>query len=254
MFVAGTGIDLAAMIDGTDVLTLRNIRQQDVEIRLAIDMPTSREDIQVIAPADGVDGLEFDQWDLALIHDCEKATIFHVTDINDTINAPNITLEHSMDPTDVWRNSFQTLAIKNSFETDAVVTAIEAHIYYVSPGTGTNTSGDTPLSLWRKSGTGMPVELIEGIEDLQVLFGVSDDGDLTPNQYKAANQVGDANWGDVTTIRVTVVANTVDDVGGTMSPTQTCDVQTCYAGEPTGGIDGLMRRTFTQTIKLRNRS
>lgn len=252
VFVAGTGIDLDQIITGTDVLTLRNIVQQDIEIRLAIDMPTSREDIQVVAPPDGIEGLGFNELDLALIHDCEKATIFHATDIDDTTNAPNITIEHSLDPTDVWRNSFQTLAIKNSFETDAIVSGIETHTYYIAPGTGTNNSGNTPLSLWRKAGTSAPVELVEGVEDLQVLFGVSTDADLTPNQYLLANEVVD--WKEVTTIRVTVVANTVDDVGGTTTPTHTCDVQQCYEGEPSNGVDGLIRRSFTQTVKLRNSS
>lgn len=251
-FVANTGIDKDAIITGTDVLTLRNITQQDVEVRLAIDMPTSREDIQVVAPAEGVSGLGFDELDLALIHDCEKATIFHVTGIDESANTPNITIEHSLDPVDVWRNSFQTLAIKNSFESDAYLSGIETHTYFIAPGTGENSSGNAPLSLWRKSGTSVPIELVEGVENLQVLFGVSTDGDLTPNQYVRANNIAD--WKEVTTVRVTVVVNTVDDVGGSMTPTHTCDVQTCYQGEPANGIDGLMRRSFTQTIMLRNRS
>ena len=252
-FVANTGIDKDAILDGTDVLTLRNIVPQDVEVRLAVDMPTSREDIEIIAPADGVSGLGFSQWDLAVIHDCEKATIFHVTNIDTGTNAPNYLIMHSLDPTDAWRNSFLTLAIKNSFESDASVSGIETQTYFIAPGAGQNNNGDTPLSLWRKSNTTVPIELVEGIEDLQIRYGVSTNGDLTPNQYLLANEVVD--WKNVTTVRITVVANTVDDVGGLMSPTHTCAVQTCYTGEdPVTGIDGLMRRSFTQTIQLRNSS
>ena len=209
-----------------------------------------------MSPPDGVDGLGFSELDLAVIHDCEKATIFHVTNIDASTNAPNITLEHSLDPTDPWRNSFQTLAIKNTFLADAAVSGIETHTYYIAPGTGENSSGDTPLSLWRKSGTDAPVELVEGVEDLQVLFGVTTDDNSTPNRYMTAAELGNDwdQWKDVTTIRVTVVANTIDDVGGTVTPTHSCTVQTCYDGEPANGIDGLMRRSFTQTIMLRNSS
>lgn len=253
VFVNGRGIDTDEITPFTDILTLRFIAQQDLEIRLAIDMPTSREDIQVIAPTGGVLGLGFSKWDLALIHDCEKATIFHVTNI--VANAPNITIEHSQNPTDLWRNDFDTLAMKNSFESDAFLSAISTNIYFIAPGSGENSSGDTPLSLWRKSGTTFPVELVEGIENLQILYGVSTNGDKTPNEYLFANDVQLAGrWKNVTTIRVTVVANTIDDVGGVTSPTHGCDVQTCYAGEPTNGIDGLMRRSFTQTVLLRNSS
>ncbi|MFT7220734.1 MAG: type IV pilus assembly protein PilW [Candidatus Azotimanducaceae bacterium] len=252
VFVAGTGIDTDAILSGTDILTLRNVRQQDIENRLAVKMDTSQNPIRVVVPAGGVDGLGFKALDMALIHDCEKATVFHVTGIDTTTNPGEITVFHTMDPVDVWRNSFMTLALKNSFNDDAAVSGIETNTYFIGPGAGQNSSGDTPVSLWRKAGTSVPVELVEGVEDLQIRFGVSTDGDRVPNQYVLANEV--ISWTDVTTVRVTVVANTIDDVGGSSTPTQTCDIQTCLSGEPTNGIDGLMRRTFTQTIMLRNSS
>lgn len=252
-FIANTGVPKADIVSGTDVITFRNITQQDPEIRLAVPMPTSKEDIIVVPPVGGIAGLGFGQMDIAILHDCEKATVFHATAINDTANAPNITIEHSLTPTDVWRNSFQTLAIKNTFEEDAVLSGIETHIYFIAPGAGENSSGDTPLSLWRKSGVNAPVELVEGVEDLQILYGISTDEDLTPNRYVDATGVAD--WKDVVTMRVTVTTNTIDDVGGSMTPTHTCAVQTCYAGEdPVTGIDGLMRRSFTQTFMMRNKS
>ncbi len=248
-FVNGTGIDLGEVITGTDVLTLRNAVQQDVEVRLAVNNTPQTDPLIVISPPDGVAGLGFGELDLALVHDCEKATIFHVTDIDDTTNAPNITLQHTL-LTDPWANADNFLAIKNIFEDDAYVSGIETNIYFIAPGTGMNNVGETPLSLWRKAGTSAPVELVEGIEDLQVLFGVSTDGDSTPNQYLLANEVLD--WKEVTMIRVTVVANTIDDVGGSSTPTHGCTVQQCLEGEPANGVDGLMRRAFTQTVKLRN--
>lgn len=252
VFVAGTGIDTEQILSGTDILTLRNMRQQDIENRLAVKMDTSQDPIRVVVPTDGVAGLGFEELDMALIHDCEKATVFHVTGIDTTTNPGEITVFHTQDPVDAWRNSFMTLALKNSFNDDAAVSGIETNTYFIAPGAGQNSSGDTPVSLWRKAGTSKPVELVEGVEDLQIRFGVSTDGDRVPNQYVLANEV--ISWTDVTTVRVTVVANTIDDVGGSSPPTHTCDIQTCLPGEPTNGIDGLMRRTFTQTVMLRNSS
>ncbi|MDA0271658.1 MAG: PilW family protein [Proteobacteria bacterium] len=266
VFIDGTGINTDNIVSGTDILTVRNVLQQDIEIRLAARMGSSREDIRVVAPPDGLAGLGFSQWDLAMIHDCEKATIFHVTALAlDAAPDPDeIVIEHSLDPTDAWRNSFETLAIKNTFEEDASVSAIETHIYFIAPGLGENSSGDAPLSLWRKSGTTAPVELVEGIENLQILYGVSTDGNLTPNRYRRANEV---DMKEVITVRVTVIANTIDDVGGTRAPTLGCGIQNCaytldggvlteYDGDPANpnGTDGLMRRAFTQTFMLRNRS
>ena len=55
------------------------------------------------------------------------------------------------------------------------------------------------------------------------------------------------------TVRVSLVANTVDDVGGSVATTHGCDVQTCYVGETgASGIDGLQRRSFSRTVALRN--
>ncbi|MBT3626262.1 MAG: hypothetical protein HN526_19365, partial [Gammaproteobacteria bacterium] len=112
--------------------------------------------------------------------------------------------------------------------------------------------GDAPLSLWRKSGTTSPVELVEGIENLQILYGVSDDDDLIPNQY--VSSINDVSLKNVVTIRVTVIANSIDDVGGSSAPTHGCTIQNCYEGEGESEIDGLIRRAFTQTFMLRNRS
>jgi len=267
VFVAGTGINTNNIVSGTDVLVIRNTLQQDSEIRLAQNMLTSRGDISVLVDQNrGLAALGFSQGDLAMIHDCEKATIFHATGVTLLATPDPLTeqvdIAHSLDPTDAWRNSFLTLAQRNTFEDDANVSAIETHIYFIAPGTGENRSGDVPLSLWKKSGTTAPVELVEGIENLQVLYGVSTDGNGTPNQYLRANQVVMNN---VVTVRVTVIANTIDDVGGSSATSHGCGIQNCaytlvggalsaYNDNPNdaNGRDGLIRRAFTQTFMLRN--
>ncbi len=243
---AGNGIDIAAIVQGTDVLTIRNMDQQDIEARLDVLLAATTP-IVVNEPPDGL-GLLEDH--LAIIHDCEKATIFRVTSIaSNSPSAGLVTIGHDLADVDAYRNGFGTLALKNSFLPDASVTAIESHTYFIAPGLGENGQGETPVSLWRKSGLAAPVELVEGVENLQILYGVSTDNNDTPNQYVTASFVTD--WKQVTTIRVTVVVNSIDDVGGTSTPTQGCTVQTCITGET---FDGLIRRSFTQTIKLRNTS
>ena len=272
VFVDGTGINTDKIVSGTDVLTVRNLLQQDVGIRLAESMDPSRVPIKVLVDEEaGLAGLGFSQGDLAMIHDCEKGTIFQVTDVTlngktalATTNTVEVEIAHLKDAPDPWRNTILTLALKNSFDADAMVSAIETNIYFIAPGAGENSSGDAPLSLWRKSGTTGPVELVEGIENLQILYGVSTDGNRTPNRYRRANEV---NMKDVVTVRVTVFANTIDDVGGTSATTHGCSIQNCaytleggdlseYDGNPgnLNGRDGLMRRAFTKTFMLRNRS
>jgi type IV pilus assembly protein PilW len=248
VFVDGTGINTDNIVSGTDVITIRSLSQQDVETRLAEELLNATDDIEVVTPSDGTE-LGFGQGDLAMIYDCEKATIFQVTGL--TPETDPIVIEHDVDTAGVsWGNSFARLAIKNSFGTDAYISAIETNTYFIAPGQGENNRGQAPLSLWRKSGTTSPIELVEGIENLQILYGVSTDDDLTPNQY--VSSINDVSLKDVVIIRVTVIANSIDDVGGSSAPTHGCTIQNCYEDEEE--IDGLIRRAFTQTFMLRNRS
>ncbi len=253
VFEGGIGINTDNIVSGTDVITIRSLSQRDVETRLAEELVNATDDIKVVKPADGTE-LGFDVGDLAMIHDCEKATIFQVTGPVPGLSTESdpIVIEHDVDIAVPWGNSFSRLAIKNSFGTDAYVSAIETNTYFIAPGQGENNSGQAPLSLWRKSGTTSPVELVEGIENLQILYGVSTDDDLTPNQY--VSSINDVSLKDVVTIRVTVIANSIDDVGGSSSPTHGCTIQNCYTGKGEAAIDGLIRRAFTQTFMLRNRS
>ena len=75
--------------------------------------------------------------------------------------------------------------------------------------------------------------LVEGVEDLQILYGVDTAGeDLVPSTYVDASLVTDFN--DVVSVRIVLTVNSIDDVGSS-------------------DADGILRRNFTQTIRLRNR-
>ena len=240
----GNGIDTSQIVQGTDILTTRNMSTD--EARLTQSMPTSTEDIVVATPANG---FTFGVDHFAMIEDCEKATVFRVTDMQaDTPTAGQTTIGHDISDTDAYRNTVTKLAIVNTFQDDAGVAGIESYTFFIAPGQGYNNAGDKPLSLWRKSGLDAPVELVEGVEDMQILYGVDTDEDNTPNNYETANQVVD--WSKVKTVRVSLVVNSVDDVGGTTTPTHGCTIQDCIDGE---SYDGLIRRTFTQTFEIRNK-
>ncbi len=80
-------------------------------------------------------------------------------------------------------------------------------------------------------------DIVEGIENMQILYGIDTDAASTvnfgtPNYYVAANAV--ANWTQVVSIRITITVRTLDD-------------------KLTNTGDGRIRRDFTSTIALRNR-
>jgi type IV pilus assembly protein PilW len=269
---AGAGIDITEIVSGTDVVTLRHLSQNDARVGGYIDplssnivygtMPTSSEDIVVGVPEGWA---EFDLDHIVMAHDCEKAAMFRVTTSNpwgrnaDGSPAPvpdnsdlivdmrDLTVGHDINDTDRTANTILDLTAVNTFEVDAAVSAILTNIYFIAPGEGFNNVGNNPLSLWRKSGLEPPVELVEGVENLQLLYGEDTDEDGVPNQYLQANVVGD--WSNIVTVRVTVITNSVDSVGATAATTHGCTIQDCIVDED---YDGLIRRAYTQTIQMRN--
>lgn len=237
----GDGIDTDSILRKTDILTVTYINEK--KHRLTANMVTSSEDI----PVDDTD-FDFAVDYMAFIYDCEKGSIFRIT---------GFTAGGDIQHTDVadadgYTNALTRLAQFNTFETDAYVSAIDSYTFYIAPGEAALNPGNTTMSLWRKIGPAAPEELVEGIEDLQIKYGVDTDGDGIPNRYQDANVVVD--FEDVLTLRITVVANSVEDVGGLTGPTHGCTAgggsQDCLPGET---YDGLLRRTFSQTINLRNR-
>jgi type IV pilus assembly protein PilW len=213
------GIDTASIATGTDILTLRYA--SSLESRLKNELTTS----QVLPKINIEPGwFEFKTGDIAMIHDCEKSTIFRVNALTPNLTAAStiaqeLTINH-------WQgggaatNTTRKLADINTFSTDAAISAIYTSTYFIAPGTGINNVGVSD-----------PIELVEGVENIQVLYGVdalNDDG--VPDQYMAADAVTD--WSSLVTLRVSITANSVDDVGATG--------------------DGLLHHTFSQTYFLRN--
>jgi type IV pilus assembly protein PilW len=91
-------------------------------------------------------------------------------------------------------------------------------------------------------------ELVSGVENMQVLYGIDTSGDLTPSQYVTADNV--ANWTTVVSARVALLmrSNTGAVPLPTTAPQYTLDDTTIKVP-----IDTRLRRVFTTTIALRDR-
>jgi len=238
---AGTGIDTTTILRSTDIITLNYLPQK--RHRLAVAMPTNTADIQTASTQ-----FDFSAEHIAYLHDCEKQTFFRVTGITGDL------LKHgtSSDP-DGYTN-VNSIARFGSFNDQAYVSAITSETYYIAPSTSANNDGRYPMSLWRKAGLAKPTELVDGIEDLQIKYGIDTDNDRVPNRYVNADAVID--FDDVRALRITVVATSINNVDATTSPTHGCTtaiptpgLQYCKPGTET---DGMLRRSFSQTVALRN--
>ncbi len=101
-------------------------------------------------------------------------------------------------------------------------------------------------SLYRQIGSAGAQELVEGVEDLQVLYGLDNDGDGAANGFVHANEV--PNWNQVVSLRICLGFRSVEDnlTTSDANPPACDDSQVSLAGNH-------LRRVFTTTIGLRNR-
>ena len=95
-------------------------------------------------------------------------------------------------------------------------------------------------------------ELIEGVENMQIMYGVDTDQDGIPENYYVAGVAAlndDTAWGNVVSVKLALLLRTVETSFG--SDTKTYSLLGVDNVNP---IDmGVRRRVFTTTIQLRNR-
>lgn len=176
------------------------------------------------------------QWDIVTVSDCANAAVFMVTndpgddgivefEANTAATSGINTGQFNVDPPDL-KNRFGSLS-----RTTAKVYRVSSTTYNIQP----SSSGRNTLSLFVTPGG----ELVEGVEDLQIQYGL---GSTPPNlntpsiaeQYVDADDVTD--WNDVVSVRISFTVNSVDM---RINPDE---------------ADKLLRKSFTTTIRLRNRA
>lgn len=125
------------------------------------------------------------------------------------------------------------------FENDASLIELQTVNYTIAAGA----SGEP--ALFRREFVGAAQELVEGVEDMQILFGVDSDDDDFPNQYMSSNTVAD--FDDVVSVRILLLVRSIDDF-------ITEDPQTyTFNGVQTTAGDRRIRQVFSATVALRNR-
>ena len=125
------------------------------------------------------------------------------------------------------------------FQNDAAVIELQTVTYTVANGA----SGEP--ALFRQEFNAAAEELIEGVDDMQILYGVDSDDDGFANQYMPANNV--ANFDNVASVRIMLLLRSVEERVTETPQTYTFNGVTTTAG------DTRLRQVFTATVALRNR-
>lgn len=216
---------IVSPLTGSDIITIRFSDGGGARV-IQHNQPSA--DLKVVAHSD----LKID--DIVMVSDCEDAAIFQVTNIQNIAQA-NTNVVHNTG-TSSPGNATQNLGKKF---TNAEVVRIRTRTWYVRNGAGGGPA------LWRIDNGGAPQEVVEGIEQLQILYGVDTDSDLGANDYLTADNV--SNWGQVVSVRINMLVRSLRD--------NVTDAPQSYTfnGATVTPTDNRLRQVFTTTIAIRNR-
>tara|TARA_R110002050_G_scaffold1244_4_gene8636 strand:+ start:68966 stop:69988 length:1023 start_codon:yes stop_codon:yes gene_type:complete len=216
-------------ISGSDVLTLRGTANPVIEVTAHPGgSPPGSANIKVTG------GSGLNQFDIVMVSDCLAAAIFQITHINSSAGDDNIVHNTALGTPG---NSTKTLG-KNY--TGAELIKLVTTSYYIR-----NNASGVP-SLYQKVFNDAPQELVEGVESMQILYGVDTNDDASADQYISANAVG--NWNNVTSVKVSLLVRTSEDNLTVDGPQQYL-----FNNANVVATDRRLRAVYTRTVTLRNR-
>ncbi|HFB66203.1 MAG TPA: hypothetical protein ENJ60_11765 [Aeromonadales bacterium] len=194
-----------------------------------------------------------------VVTDCSKATMFQATNIQESGGKINITHSNagSYDP----GNSSPTPT--NEYGEGATLLELATFAYYIRLNNGgrpslyrsrLNISGGTSIALTAE-------ELVDGVENLQLEYGVDTSGDRIPDSYlnaatintEAAKAAPAYSWDDVITVKFALLLTAEGRVTDKAAGSKTYNLST---DTPAAGpyADRQLRRVLVNTIGIRNRT
>lgn len=196
------------------------------------------------------------KYDVVVISDCVAADMFRVVNMTKDSSDNKNNLAHSNS-----HNSSNNLS--KAYGEDAQVMTVESLAYYVKD-TGRGTSANPVYALYQfdatfHNGTGTPLgredELVEGVEHLQILYGLRLATDNL--RFLTADNISVSDFANVEAVRIAVLVSSSEQVlpdddtrtyalpGADVQPKAT-NIKVFHE------TDRKLRRVFTQTIHLRN--
>ncbi len=239
-------VGAAAGANSPDMLTIRTVDPTSIRYLTAPLSNAQTDDLPVN------DVSVFNVNDIVAVTDCNALDLMQVTGIQTT--PPRI--QHNIGGAFVPGNATNRLSRAYGMPDDTISTLRAVKIYryttrryYIAPN-----PNQIP-SLYMDINGRPPIELVEGIENLQILYGIDTDGttpgtfaDDAPNIYLTANAV--AYWDRVVSLRIGILARTPNATDSSDSGARTYDVNGFTVTAPAG--DRNQRRVFLTTVKLRD--
>jgi len=230
---------------GTDAIIIR-FADPSASVDIVSRMPNKS------APLTVALGSTFNKGQIIMVADCTSADLMQIT--NDVTGN---TLEHGPGGADSTKippwpgNTTPTADLSKAYDVPAKVMRFSTRRYYIRD----NVRGIP--SLYRDNNGGTAEEMVEGIESLQILYGVDTDDPLdgVPNKYVKASAVGATNakygWSAVIAVRIGIIARTIDNKE-TEIDNRSYDADGDNVDDLAAQNDRYKRRIFQATVQLRN--
>jgi type IV pilus assembly protein PilW len=227
------------VIPGSDVLIVRGVSSAANSL---VSPFTNAAQVFVSEPHDFLEG------EILVATDCQKASIFQVTNVQDT--GTGVNMVHAKNETYSPGNNLADWGAEQEYGLGAEVSRLESYAFYVGSGAN-NSPALFQLRLQRLSNTSstfVPAELVAGVDTMQTRFGIDADNNGAVDSWITADAVAD--WTAVISVEVTLLARSPEEYGSEY------DIGTYNVGGGTRfdpAKDRRLRHVFSSTIGVRNR-
>lgn len=219
--------------EGSDILVVRGPRLDATPVMVTTSMADPQDPLAVNATT-GIDPAG----DVVMAYSCEGLAFFFAQPSGNT-------LLHGV-TSELPGNQFATTSYP--LRRNAEVVPVETVVYFVGASGGTVPTGTR--SLWRRRGvTAAAEELVQGVEQMQLEYGIDTNGDRIVDIYEKATAT--TNWDRVIAVRVALLVRSIEQYGtdtDQRSYRLTADTTVAAPG------DRRLREVFTSTVSIRNRA
>lgn len=228
---AGTGgLSGLQVLAGTDAIVLRGAFGTGTSVTQQPGNTSA--DLKVTTPNDLAIG------DIVMVTDCTHATVFQITNMN--VNGAGHNVVHN---SGAGTPGNSTNDLGHNF-VNGEITKMQSKTYFIRIG-----ANGSP-ALWefdnyKPADANNPAEIVGGVENMQLQYGVDTNADRAVDSYFTADLVAD--WNQVVSVRINLLMASPDN--NIVTSPQTYNYNAIAVNAP----DRRMYQVFTTTIGVRNR-
>jgi len=227
------GLSGLSILAGTDAIILRSAFGGGASVTK--QPGNSSADLKITTPND----LAIN--DIVMVTNCKAASVFQVTNMN--VNGTGQNVVHN---TGIGSPGNSTKDLVENYSTSGgEIIKMQSKSYFIRMGA----SGRPALwqfDNYKAAGGDNPAEITEGVENMQIQYGIDVDSNGIVESYTTADLV--ANWSQVAAVRISLLVTGNDDNVATSKQKYT------YNGVLVEAPDRRLRQVFTTTISVRNKT